>query len=245
MNKSSLNIWGVCVITLAFMLSMQEGTSGVHQDPYIKEMQSILAGPTGDTVVQMRVTSRFEDSRITTRNITLTQQKKQGYFEYLIKVSSTKKSLLICLRCNSEGKATTCNKGASPIPKVGMVKDTLLPWDEITGGICNQWYLNRLDNTNKGQAVIKIVPDHALSWKYSLAYFRADKLPVKFERFGEDGSLIRIVKVLEARRSIWGTGVKRSLFIRPQKKEKVLIEILSLSALENDKEFLDELLEKD
>jgi len=230
MNNQILHngTWIFVLFFLTLSFSGPNLSASENEDPCVAETKRLLAEPEGDTKVRIRVTSQFPSGNVTTSYITLIRNQARNIKKYLIQIDGNEQEHQICFQCNSRNEKKSCVDSSYSQKKNEKIPGTLLPWSEVLGSLCNEWSVSRLADRPEGLATVKIVSTRPLAWYYTLAYYGPDSLPVKFERYDKDDTLQYTIQVLEIKRTVWGTGIKRSLLFDPQNKWRIIVEVVSI-----------------
>ncbi len=142
-----------------------------------------------------------------------------------------------CLECGPTGPPQPCRNGAGVFPgsSKNRIAGTVLPWHVLTDWLCLSFKAEKHDAKSDNEVeVYEILPEGPSGWPENgkrLVYVsRITGEPQRIESYNRRNILTASIQILEVRTTIWGQGIVRSIYMEPETKLRVLIEVVSGSA---------------
>jgi len=219
MNRARLASVAVLAVALV-MVGVVRGQSAGSTS--LEALRGMLEGPRGDYRATLRVTSSGEDF-FSVVGLEIEKTSAWGLARFRFTIEGESGSAEACFQCTGDGTRVPCDGEPFPAAPESWVPGTLLPWSELTTGLCGGWTLRAVRGHANEAPAVEILFGGGEGLGRTIAFLDEETdLPVKLVRYDRSGVPVREVAVLETGALGDLKGISRALL--RHSTGKVLIE---------------------
>jgi len=215
-------------------------TQSIASDTTIKSLERFLVPPAKNFEINYRVTSKVVNAMPVVAHVNVRGVDKGKYREYFFKIDYPNGTRRYCMACGSGYFVNKCENSELDLPGLNrsFVKGTLLPWGELTDGLCMSWSVKELiQDAGLQKTIVEIRPKKQLpriGWDYTRAYLDESGRPSNLERVSKEGKILRKIRILEIRKFFSMMGVRKALV--EYGSTRVLLEAQSMQLLDDEED---------